>query len=121
MAAPAGNTTMTKDLGIRLKPEEIQALGTDLSSDAVLIRSTIRQIDKTDEALDMGLTGRFVVDVYVDAAGKVTSAELSKKIGYGMDRLVLQAARRARFKPRRNPKGRPMPGWTTIVFRFTEE
>ena len=120
MAAPAGNTSMAKDEGIRLKPEEVAALGKSLAQDAKLIPSSVPKVEKTDSALDAGLVGRYVVDVFVDASGQVTSAELRRSIGYGMDALVLSAAKKARFKPRRNAKGVPMSGWTKIIFRFTE-
>lgn len=112
---------MEKDKGIRLRPEEVLALGKDLSSEAKLLLSTIKKPEKTDEALDAGLVGRYSVDVYVNANGLVTQVEISKKIGYGMDALVKKAARGARFTPRKNAKGLPIPGWTNIIFRFTED
>lgn len=121
MAAPVGNTTMDKDRGLRLRPEQVQALDKDLSQDASLILSSVRKPSKTERALDAGLIGRYVVDVYVNEAGLVTAAEIPKKIGYGMDDLVRKAALQARFKPRRNAKGFAIPGWTQIVFRFTED
>ena len=121
MAAPAGNTTMEKDRGLRLRPEDVEALGQDLSAGAKLIGSSIPKIDKTSQALDAGLTGRWTVDVYVDEKGRVRRSEMSRKIGYGMDPLVRSAADNARFHPRRNAKGDPVPGWTRIIFRFTED
>lgn len=121
IVAPAGNTAMAKDKGIRLKPEEVAALGKDLSSPAVLIRSSIKKVEKTDDALDAGLIGRFRVDVYVASDGIVTSVDLEKKVGYGMDTRLLAAAKKARFKPRLNVKGKPVPGWTQITFRLTED
>ncbi len=118
---PAGNTTMVADKGIIMKPEDIAQLASDLSQDAKLIRDSVQKIDKTPEALDAGLTGRFEVAVFVNTQGLVTSANLDKKIGYGMDALVVAAALKARFLPRRNPQGVPIEGWSSIVFRFTED
>lgn len=112
---------MTKDENIVLSPEKIQQLQANLSRDAQLIRSSIRQIAKTDDALDAGLVGRFKVDVFVSPQGQVTKAILSRKIGFGMDPLVLQAARAAKFEPRRNAQGVAIGGWSQIVFRFTDD
>ncbi len=42
LAVPLGNTLMTKDLGKRLTPEEIQALERNLSSDALLVRESLQ-------------------------------------------------------------------------------
>lgn len=119
IAAPVGNTLMVADEGKRLKPEEVKPLGNeDLSSDPKLIRSSIETPTYTDAAIDAGLEGTFAVDVYVDASGAVTSADLPKKIGYGMDKKVMAAAEKARFEPRKDKMGRAVAGWTTISFRL---
>ena len=72
----------------------------------------------TDDAIDMGLEGTFIVDVYVDVSGAVQTAELRKKVGYGMDQRLLDAARKARYEPRKDQFGRPLAGWAEIAFRL---
>jgi protein TonB len=119
IAAPIGNTLMTEDEGKRLKAEDVGALGNqDLSADARLIRSSFQTPSYTEAAIDAAIEGTYVVDVYVDETGNVTSAELTKKVGYGMDERLLAAANQARFEPRKNRFGKAEPGWTTISFRL---
>lgn len=117
IAVPLGNTLMTKDQGKRLTPEEIDALERDLSSDALLVRATLTTPSYTTEALQVGLEGKFVVDVYVNSDGSVADAEISaRSIGYGMDEKILVAAKSAKFFPKKDAAGRPQAGWAEIVF-----
>jgi protein TonB len=120
-SVPAGNTTMVPDEGKRLSPEEIRKLDRDLSADAKLIDGSFIKPEYTAEAEENSLEGSFVIDVYVDTQGKVVDVELRKKIGYGMDERVLNAARNARFSPRKNPLGQPLAGWTELKIRLTLE
>ncbi|WP_176736416.1 energy transducer TonB [Oligoflexus tunisiensis] len=120
-SAPAGNTTMLPDEGKRLSPEEIRKLDRDLSADATLIAGSFIRPEYTAEAEENNLEGSFIIDVYVDAQGKVVEAELRKKIGYGMDERVLHAARNSRFSPRKNPLGQPLAGWTELKIRLDLE
>ncbi len=120
-SAPAGNTTMVPDEGKRLSPEEIRKLDRDLSADAKLIDGSFIEPEYTPEAEENALEGSFVVEVYVDTQGKVVEAELRKKIGFGMDERVLNAARNARFSPRKNPLGQPLAGWTEVKVRLDLE
>lgn len=118
ITAPAGNTGMAKDLGIRKNFDEIGAIDEDLSSDAILIQKSISLPEYTDEALEIELSGRFVVDVFVDEEGLVVEAEMRKPVGYGMDERILSVAKQARFSPRKNRFGRAVKGWAEIVFRL---
>ena len=109
IAVPVGNTLMVADEGKRL--QEVQPLSNqDLSADAKLIRSSIIIPAYTENAIDAGLEGSFVVDVYVDAKGIVTSAELAKKVGYGMDIHLTNAAMKAKFEPRKDRYGQAQAG-----------
>lgn len=112
MAAPIGNTLMTEDTGKRLK--EVAPIQGDLSAPAKLIASTMKAPPYTDEALDAGLEGSFIVDVYVNLDGSVREAELRKKIGYGMDKRVIDAVRASQFVPRKNKLGVAEDGWTEL-------
>jgi len=116
VSAPAGNTLMEADKGLRLSPDQIRALEKNLSSDAILIQGSFEIPKYTQAALDADTEGRFIVDVFVDKAGKVVSAELRKKVGYGMDALILDSARTSKFIPRKNAKGVPLEGWAEIKF-----
>jgi periplasmic protein TonB len=120
-SAPAGNTTLAPDEGKRLSPEEIRKLDRDLSADAKLIDGSFIKPDYTPEAEENSLEGSFVIEVYVDTQGKVVEAELRKKIGYGMDERVLNAAKNARFSPRKNPVGQALAGWTELRIRLNLE
>ncbi len=117
VAIPLGNTLMVEDQGIRLD-QEPAALAGDLSAPAELIKESVKIPQYTDQALDASLEGTFVVDVYVDEAGIVKEADLKKKIGFGMDQRVIDAALAVKFKPRKNQYGRAEAGWTEIKFRL---
>jgi protein TonB len=119
IAAPVGNTLMVEDDGKRRKAEDVQPMAAeDLTADAKLIMSSVTTPKYTDDAVDANLEGSFTVDVYVSDSGNVTQAELRKKVGYGMDARLLDAAKQARFTPRKNKLGRPEAGWSEIKFRL---
>lgn len=119
VAVPLGNSLAVEDEGVRKKPTEIASVvEEDQSSDAKLVTSSVITPVYTEEALDAGLERLVAVDVYVDAEGLVTSAELRTPIGYGMDQRLLDAAKKAKFIPRKDAKGRPIPGWTEMKFRL---
>ncbi len=116
MSAPVGNTTMLEDTGQRMKPDDVKPLQGDMSEPASLIRTSVQIPPYTEQALDASLEGTWIVDVYLDINGNVTSAELRKKIGYGMDDRVIAAAQVAKFKPRKNRLGTIEAGWAEIKF-----
>lgn len=116
VSAPAGNTLMKRDEGIRLTPDEIDALEKDLSSDALLVQGSFQLPEYTQAALDADLEGKYIIDVYVDAEGDVLQADFNKKIGYGMDERAKNMALSSKFIPRKNAKGVPMAGWAEIRF-----
>lgn len=116
IAAPIGNTLMTEDEGKRIRPDEFRELAGDLSSDARLILGSVKVPAYTDAALEANLEGNFIVDVYVDENGDVVQSELRKRVGFGMDERLLEAARVAKFKPRKNKQGKVEAGWAEIKF-----
>ena len=117
--APAGNTLMMADNGERLSPDQIEALKGDLSAEPQLIAQSVVKPEYTQDAIDAGFEGRVVVDVYVDATGKVVQAELPRRVGYQMDGRILEMARAARFIPRKNPVGQSIAGWGQIKVNLT--
>lgn len=110
IAVPIGNTLYAKDEGIRTNDPG------DLDLSARATRVSIRIPELTDDAIDHGVEGRVIVEVYIDEKGVVTKAELKKKIGYGMDKLLIKAALEATFVPRKDASGRAIGGWDQIVF-----
>ncbi len=116
LAVPLGNTLMVEDEGKRLK--EVAALpeNLDLSRDPELMASTVEIPKYTEDALDANIQGSVVVDVYVDEKGDVQQVELSKKVGYGMDQMIIDSAKKAKFKPRTDASGKKIPGWSEIKF-----
>lgn len=115
-SAPLANALMTENSGERSVGTE--DLPNDLSADAVLIQDSIAPPEYTDHALDANLVGLVDVDVLVDKEGNVVEVELAKKIGHGMDRRILKAARGAQFVPPKDRSGRPTEGWTSIRFNL---
>lgn len=98
--------------------KDVAPLDVDLSSDAKLIRKSIKIPEYTEDALDANFEGYVIVDVYVNISGDVVEVELRKKVGYGMGDRILTAARKARFIPRKNRMGKSMDSWTEIKFNM---
>lgn len=117
--APVGNTLMVEDEGKRLSADQVQQMGEDQSAGAKLIQGSFLIPEYTQDALDSNIEGSYIVDLYVDEAGKVIDAQLRKKIGYGMDERVIQSAKSAKFIPRKNKQGGSIAGWTEIRFTLT--
>ena len=67
--APIGNTLFKKDEGIRLK--DVESLESDLSADARIRIETFKKPQYTDDALEAGIEGKFLIDVFVDDKGIV--------------------------------------------------
>jgi protein TonB len=118
VAVPVGNTLMTADEGKRLKAEDVQQYQQDLTADPVLILSTVQVPEYTAAALDAGLEGSFLLEVFVNADGTVGDIEVKQKIGFGMDDLVIKAMKNARFEPRKNRLGAAQAGWADVKFRL---
>lgn len=118
LAVPVGNTMLKKDEGIRLKPEEVEALSEDLSQDASIKCS--KTPPYTEAAEEEGLEGQFRFDVYVTAKGQATEAEARKRIGFGMDAVVTKMLlSECRYQPKRNAKGHAIASWATFTIRLT--
>ncbi len=119
VVAPIGNTLMVEDEGKRLNADQVEQMGADQSAGARLIQGSFLIPEYTQDALDTNLEGSYIVDLYIDEAGKVIDAQPRKKIGYGMDERVVQSARSARFIPRKNRQGGAIAGWTELRFTLT--
>ena len=92
--------------------------GGDQSAEALLIHSTVIKPEYTTEALFARLEGLFPMNINIDATGRVVSAQLAKKVGFGMDQRILAAIREARFQPGHDAHGQPRGGWVKIKFKL---
>lgn len=111
--APIGNTLYQADDGTRVrKVEKLE----DLSSDASLL--FFPRPPYTEEALDQEVEGRFVLELFINENGEVEEVDLRRQVGFGMDERIEKAAYQARFSPRRNKLGDPIPGWHKITIRL---
>jgi protein TonB len=59
----------------------------------------IAQPAYTTAAREAGIKGKVRVEVTVDETGRVTTVRLLSGLGYGLDEVALDAARRATFEP----------------------
>src|SRR5690606_29754701 len=115
-STPSEVTALT-DRDVR-SPQDGEALTQDLSSPAILIHESIVLPTYTEKALDAHLEASLAVEVYVDSEGHVRDVRLPRKVGYGMDRRILRAARNARFMPKKNREGASEEGWASIKFNL---
>lgn len=115
-SAPIGNSMGVRDEGLRV--QKVESSASDFSALAKLIPESLTAPAYTEEAIDAGIEGTFVVDVYVNVEGAVLKVELRKKIGFGMDAKVVQAVENSRFTPRKNKLGTPEEGWTELKFKL---
>lgn len=117
ISVPVGNTLMTEDQGIRLKPEEIEKLEEDYSKDATI--TCVLKPSYTAEAEEAEIEGNFYFDIYLDQRGKPQEVEIQKKIGYGMDAIVKKMLMEScTFSPKLNPVGDPISTWATFPIRL---
>lgn len=72
----------------------------------------------TDAARSSGVQGTIRVAVLLGASGKVESVMFLKRLGYGLEREVLKAARAIRFDPKM-VNGKPVPVVVTVEYGFS--
>jgi protein TonB len=71
----------------------------------------------TDEARRARVQGRVRIELAVNDHGEVTDARVLDGLGYGLDEVALEAARRLRFSPAQRCK-RPVAAPFVIAMRF---
>jgi protein TonB len=79
---------------------------------------SISQPGYTSAAREANVEGRVRVEVSVDAQGHVTGARLLAGLGYGLDEVALEAARRASFEPGTRC-GKAVSATFVIAMRFS--
>jgi TonB family protein len=67
-------------------------------------------------ARQRGIEGVIQVKLVVDATGKVRTAVLLNKLGYGLDELALQKAKQIEFEPARDTDDKPVT--SVLVWKF---
>jgi protein TonB len=72
------------------------------------------------DAQDAGIEGTIVARFVVDQHGRPQRIELSQRLGYDLDRAVIEAIRRSTFQPAAI-NGRPVACWFTVPFVFRLE
>jgi protein TonB len=71
------------------------------------------------EAKQLGIEGAIRVRLIVDEHGKVASAVLLNKLGYGLDELALARAKAIEFEPARDSDDRPVNSVVVWTFNMT--
>ncbi|MBA3821004.1 MAG: TonB family protein [Deltaproteobacteria bacterium] len=70
-------------------------------------------------ARQAGVEGSIKVRLVVDASGKVKSAVLLNKLGYGLDELALARAKQIEFSPAQDTDDRPVSSVVVWTFHMT--
>jgi protein TonB len=81
------------------------------------IRSIAEKIKYPEEAKKAGVEGTVYIIAYVDENGTVEKAEVLKGIGYGCDKVALEAIKNTEFVPGYN-NGKPVKVKVVIPIRF---
>jgi hypothetical protein len=79
----------------------------------ILKKESLR-ISYTEKASNSFLETTVFVDVLVDKKGHVVRAKLRKRVGYGMDEVILKSITRAAFYPAKSSLGANIQSWTNI-------
>jgi protein TonB len=93
--------------------------GVDLHAPPVPIdASSARVLPYTEAALHARISGDVVLSLEIDAAGSVTGATVMKRLGYGLDDIAIDVAKRFRFRPARDVAGAATTGRVSWRFHF---
>lgn len=114
----SGNENESQDDNSSEGEDENEGGDSEADRFPVLLQATLKKPRYTEEALFAGLEGLFVIDVQIDHTGKVLDVRMKKKVGYGMDTLILAAVHKARFRPGHDKSGKALAGWTKIQFKL---
>ncbi len=73
--------------------------------------------DYPTEAKALGIEGKVVLELDIDAAGHVKGATVVDSAGHGFDESAVAAGKKLEFEPARRANGQPAP--SRIFYRFT--
>ncbi len=71
------------------------------------------------EARQRGIEGAIRVKLVVDAAGRVISATLLNKLGFGLDELAMTRSKKIEFEPARDTDNKPVTSVVVWTFNMT--
>jgi protein TonB len=72
----------------------------------------------TEEAIRVKYNGTVLLRVVVSAAGEATQVTVMRGAGMGLDEQAVQTVRTWKFRPARDPGGRPAATWVLVEVRF---
>jgi protein TonB len=80
--------------------------------------SSARVLPYSEAALHARISGDVVLSLQIDAQGNVTGSTVMKRLGYGLDEIAIDVAKRFRFRPARDFAGAPTAGRVSWRFHF---
>lgn len=72
----------------------------------------------SDEARAAKVSGIVVLHLIVTEDGYVTSIQVTRSLGHGLDEKAAEAVGNWRFDPAIGPEGKPVPAWTDVEANF---
>jgi TonB family protein len=100
---------------LELPPEE-EGEGGEVLEPAVL-RSKVSPV-YPEEARRAGIQGSVILEVAIDAAGRVTEVQVVRGLPYGVSESAVEAVRRWHYRPARGTAG-PVPSRKTVRVLYT--
>lgn len=123
-AAPVGNTLYGSAPTVAPKPEEVKPYASPTGRYVPRYKVTklpelSREVKAKypEEARKLGIEGQVILELTIDATGKVAEARLVKRAGHGFDEAALEAVRRFVFKPG-TEGGEPIVTEITYTYTF---
>lgn len=74
--------------------------------------------DWTEEARRNRIQGKVLLNALFTTEGQVRDIQVVRGLGYGLDEMAIDAARRIRFNPATDPSGRPISVRMTVAVDF---
>lgn len=98
-----------------LSPEEEEEGGEVLEPAAILSKVSPLY---PDEARRAGIQGSVILEIAIDAAGRVTEVHVVRGLPYGVSESAVEAVRRWQYRPARGPAG-PVASRKTVRVLYT--
>jgi protein TonB len=135
IAVPVGNTTMTRDPGVRTVtpappagPGVVGGTGSDPNAFSPVAESAIGRypklvkdvlVDYPPEARRLGISGAVVFRLGIDRRGQVRSVKVISRAGHGMDEAAEKGMWKFKFEPCALKSGEPVDCVVTWKYRFS--
>jgi len=72
----------------------------------------------SDAAMHARVSGDVVLSLQIDTEGNVSGSTVMKHLGYGLDEIAIDVAKRFRFRAARDFAGTPTAGRVSWRFHF---